>query len=77
MSQAFNGSHSYNFTFKGLLAFTKYSLVTVVQYEQVVAANNEMLGPERDYSELNFTTTKGLLTFRATWLVDQGDRSSC
>ena len=77
MSQAFNGSHSYNFTFKGLLTFTKYSLVTVVQYERVMAANGALLGPEMDYSERNFTATKGLLTFFATWLADQGDRSSC
>ena len=69
MSQAFSGNRSYNFTFNRLLVFTDYSLVTVVQYEQVAAAKGTLLGPEMDYSEPNFVTTKGLLTFCTTWLV--------
>ena len=78
MSQAFNGSRSYNFTFKGLLAFTDYTLVTVVQYEQVAATNGALLGPEIDYSEPSVISTEGLLTFCTTWLMGQrGDRSPC
>ena len=60
MSRAFNGNHSYNFTFTGLLAFTDYTLVTVVEYEQVMADDSTLLGPEMDYSEPNYILTQGL-----------------
>ena len=59
MDHEFNGSRAYNFTFSGLLAYTNYSLVTVVQYEQIIASDGTILGPEMDYSEPNFVVTDG------------------
>ena len=61
INQTFDGKHSYNFTFTGLLAFTNYTLVTVIEYKQVMTDDGALLGPEVDYSEPNYILTQGLL----------------
>ena len=72
MNQTFDGKHSYNFTFTGLLPFTDYILVTVVEYKQVTADDGISLGPEVDYSEPNYILTQGLLLFGyRQWFIDQ------
>ena len=84
MNQTFNRSRSYDFTFTGLLPFTNYSLVTVVQYEQVMAANGVLLGPEMDYSETSYMLTRGKCqclvagsVVRCELLITRSGQSAC
>ena len=56
----FDGKHLYTFSFTRLLVYTNYTLVTLVEYKQVMADDGTLLGPEMDYSEPNYILTEGL-----------------